>query len=180
MGARGPAPTPTAILSARGSWRAKANRDEPRPERGKPSCPKSLPKAARALWNKLCRQLDDMGVLAKIDGGQLERYCVYFLRWQECEAFIAKHGMSYPVKNDEPTNYVGKLQATESKDATAVVSFREYPQVRESHRLDKALKHIEANFGLTPSARARLTTADGPAPAASTVGKGRFFGGKTG
>jgi P27 family predicted phage terminase small subunit len=119
-----------------------------------------------------------MGVLSKIDWAQLERYCVYFIRWQECEVFIAKNGMTYPVKSDDPKRYVGKLAAKEGQTAVAVIGFEEYPQVKESHRLDKALKQIEASFGLTPSARTRLTVPDlVPADdAGGHGGKNRFFG----
>jgi len=93
-----------------------------------------------------------MGVLAKNDWPQLERYCVYLERWRRCEKQIAKEGMDY---------------ATEDL-------VKEHALLRESHRLDKALKQIEANFGLTPSARTRLTVVPGPA-AEPAGGKSRFF-----
>ena len=151
MGLRGPPPTPTKTLDLRGSWRAKINSEEPHPEPGKPTCPKRLNKAQRLVWGALTDSLNRMGVLSKADGRQLERYSVFFVRWRECEDFVAINGVTYPMKSDNPTCYVGKLP-----DGSAVVGFVEYPQVRESHRLDKALKQIEASFGLTPSARARL------------------------
>ncbi len=155
MGTRGPAPTPSKILEARGSWRAGVNPREPRPERGAPVCPNHLGKEAKEVWRKIVKMLDTMGVLTKVDGGQIERYCVYFVRWRQCEEHIAKHGISYPLKSDDPTCFVGRLP-----DGEAVVGFVEYPQVRESHRLDKALKQIEAGFGLTPSARTRIASGD--------------------
>lgn len=155
MGARGPAPTPTDILRMNGSWRADRNKDEPRPAKGKPRRPRHLSAAAKRVWARVVRVLDDMGVLTTADGSQVERYCVMFVRWRECEAFIAKHGISYPVKAaaDDAKTYMGHLP----ESGEAVVDFREYPQLRESHRLDKALKQIEASFGLTPSARSRIT-----------------------
>ncbi len=152
MGRRGPAPTPTKILETRGSWRAKTRSGEPRPEPGKPVCPKHLTKDQRAVWARLCKVLDDMGVLTVADGSQLERYVVYYCRWRACEKFIDANGMSYALKSADPLFYVGKLPNGE-----AVVRFLEYPQVKESHRLDAALKQIEAQFGLTPAARTRLT-----------------------
>lgn len=68
-------------------------------------------------------------MLTAVDGGQLERYAVYFARWRQCEAEIAQLTLAYV-------------------DAA--------PQFRESLRLDKALKQIEMCYGLTPAARARL------------------------
>lgn len=173
MGARGPAPTPTGILKARGSWRANLNSNEPTPEMGKPACPKYFTKAQRATWKKLCAGLDNMGILATIDGNQLERYVVYYLRWRDCEAFLAKNGTTYPMKSNAASCYVGRIPGPAESIPEFVVGFEEYPQVKESHRLDKALKQIEASFGLTPSARARLK-----APSAhqeDSDGKGRFF-----
>lgn len=166
MGLRGIPPTPTKILEARGSWHAKTRTGEPQPEPGKPACPRHLTEPQRKLWRQLCQMLEEMKVLTKVDGSQLERYCIYFVRWRECEAFIAANGISYPVKSDDPGNYVGKLPGQD----TAVVGFQEYPQVRESHRLHAALKQIEQQFGLTPSARTRLQAIASEADADSISG----------
>jgi P27 family predicted phage terminase small subunit len=125
--------------------------------------------------------LDNMGVLTTVDGGQLERYVVYYLRWRQCEAFIAQMGMTYAIKSDDPTYFIAKppkADGTAPPGATppAVIGFAEYPQVKESHRLDAALKQIEAQFGLTPSARTRLQAAP-PATEPNPQGKSRFFAG---
>src|SRR5580765_2397007 len=102
MGARGPAPTPTAILQLRGSWRAKTRTGEPQPQRGKPKCPKSFNREQTTTWRRLCRMLDQMNILTAVDGHQLERYCIYLCRWRACEEFIARNGISYPIKSDDP------------------------------------------------------------------------------
>jgi phage terminase small subunit len=44
-------------------------------------------------------------------------------------------------------------------DGTVIVRFAEYPQAWQMSRSDKALKDIEAKFGLTPADRARLVVA---------------------
>ena len=164
MGARGPAPTPTAILDMRGSWRAKTRAGEPQPQRGSPTAPRNLSKAQKAVFRQIGRILEDMGLATRADGAQLERYAIYLVRWRACEKFLAakddEHARSgtlvppgcYPVWSDDADHYVSV-----SKRGVAIVGFVEYPAVRESHRLDLALKQIEASFGLTPSARARLT-----------------------
>lgn len=161
MGARGPAPTPRQVLADRGSWRAGKNPAEPRPPLGRPNCPSHLTAEQKQLWSRLCKLLNGMGVLSRIDGGQLERYAVYFVRWRECERFLATNGTTYAVKSDNPGQHVGKLPKANPKDPDAyVVGWKHYPQVAESHRLDRALKQIEANFGLTPSARTRIAAAE--------------------
>ena len=158
MGARGPAPTPTAILALRGSWRAKVRTGEPQPTKGKPVCPRHLTPKQKWIWRRLCRMLDQMNILTIVDGSQIERYCVYYCRWRECEEFIARNGISYPIKSDEPTYYVVRMPGS----TTAVIGFVEHPQLRESHRLDVSLKQIEMQFGLTPAARTRLTADSSP------------------
>lgn len=168
MGIRGPAPTPTAILEARGSWRAAGRTGEPQPPRGKPPCPRFLTKPQRKVYHDLCRLLDQMGLLTVADGQQLLRYAVYVCRWWECEAFIAKNGVTYAIKSDDPNYYMARLP-----NGTAVLGLQEFPHVKESHRLDKALKQIEASFGLTPSARTRLHVPQAANPADDR--KARFF-----
>jgi P27 family predicted phage terminase small subunit len=152
MGARGPAPTPTEILKLRGSWRAGKNKGEPQPDKGPPKCPGGLSDPEKVIWRSLVKMLDAMGVLSRVDGWQLERYATYFVMWRECKDFLRKNGSTYPLKSDDPSCYVGKLP-----DGSAVVGFVEYPQLKEMHRLDHSLKQIEANFGLTPSSRSRIT-----------------------
>jgi P27 family predicted phage terminase small subunit len=156
MGQRGPRPTPSHILKNRGSWRGNLNPNEPHPEPGKPSCPKHLSKPAKVVWRRITTMLDNMGVLAKTDGNLLERYCVYFVRWRDCEDFIAKNGVSYALKGEEGAQFVGRMS-----DGVLVVKFVEYPQLKESHRLDQALKQIEDRFGLSPSARSRVSALPG-------------------
>lgn len=152
MSKRGPAPTPTAILKRRGSWRANLNPEEPAPAIGRPTKPPGLPATAAKVWNQVCRLLEEMKVLSVVDGGQLERYARYLVRWRQCEDFIVEHGLTYPLKSTNPPAYVGTIEQT----GEFVVGWREFPEVKESHRLNEALRQIEANFGLTPSARSRI------------------------
>lgn len=148
MGARGPTPTPTGILKLRGSWRADEREGEPTAPEGRPDKPPSFSGKNgehRKLWSKLMRLLESMpGVLSKVDGYQLERYCRFFIRWRQIEADIEKltpRGVMATLIS-EPKKYdPEKLYKALS---------------RESRNLDIALKQIEREFGLTPSARARL------------------------
>ena len=154
MGLRGPVPTPTKVLEARGSWRATVNANEPRPKPGKPPCPRGFDAAQKGAWRAVCKVLADMDVLTTADALALERYVRQLVRWRACEEFVAKNGISYPLKADgtePPTSYVGRLPSGEY-----IVGFEEYPQVRESHRLHKALKDAEDRFGLSPAARTRI------------------------
>jgi P27 family predicted phage terminase small subunit len=144
MGARGPVPTPTGILKLRQSHHAKSRSKEPAAPEGRPEKPPSFTGKDgehRKLWSKIIRLLESMpGILSTVDGGQLERYCRYFVRWRQIEASLEKYSATGPhliLANEELGPVFSKLS-------------------RESLRLDAALKQIEREFGLTPSARARL------------------------
>ena len=120
MGTRGPPPTPTKILAMRGSWRAGRNPAEPRPEPGRPRCPKWLDTDAKAAWRRLVPQLDRMGVVTRI--------------------------------------YLDK------DESGRVKGVRPYPQARMAAQLSEQLLRFENHFGMTPSARTRLSVPAGEAP----------------
>src|SRR5947209_513230 len=71
MGQRGPAPTPTPILDARGSWRAKGRDGEVQLPVKAPTCPAFLPDEAKDEWKRQCALLPQMGVLAEVDRAAL-------------------------------------------------------------------------------------------------------------
>lgn len=161
MGARGPAPTPTAILKLRGSRLPDYRPGEPQPQPGTPKAPAHFDAERRKVWRETCKLLDTMRVLTVADGKALERYVVLFLRWRKAEEFIAANGTTFPLKGGGPnTPYVGHLP-----DGTPIVAFMEYPQVRQAMTLDDALRKLEQQFGLTPAARARLSVASQDKPA---------------
>lgn len=75
MGKRGPAPTPTALLKARGSWRGASRPGEPQPKVGEPPKPAGLSKVASTAWDILAPRLAIVRCLAETDGIALARYC---------------------------------------------------------------------------------------------------------
>ena len=92
MGSRGPLRTPTPILRARGSWLANHRSDDaPKPAHGRPTCPRWLKGEARKKWQQLMPLLEELGILAKLDGGALSRYAVLWQRWREMEIFLLKN-----------------------------------------------------------------------------------------
>jgi len=101
-----------------------------------------------------------MGVLAKTDGPALARYCQLWARWREVEEFLAAHPNTIPIKDKD-----GNL-----------IDLRDVPHVARAAKLADQLLRLEQNFGLTPSARVRVSTATQtkrPEP----EGKAKFFGG---
>jgi len=160
MGARGPKPTPTAILKARGSWRADANKNEPKPAKAMPDCPKWLDAEGRELWKNACELLSQMDVLTKVDGFALGRYCDAYVRWRKAAAFLQKYGDAYPLKDEQ-----GNLRYMQP-----------FPQVSIYANLSSLLSALEAQFGMTPSSRTRIVTTAGK-PDETEQAKSRFFAG---
>jgi phage terminase small subunit len=98
MGRRGPAPKPTPVLKLRGTFRRHRSRNEPKPDPSPPSCPAWLDDVSKEAWEQLVPQLQEMGVLTRIDENALVRYCTFWSRWRAAEDFIAKHGTVYPSR----------------------------------------------------------------------------------
>ncbi|MBX3322233.1 MAG: phage terminase small subunit P27 family [Phycisphaeraceae bacterium] len=148
MGARGPRPTPTPILKLRGSRLADLNRNEPQPREGLPDAPAWLEDEALDVWHQLVPQLDEMGVLTAIDGMALARYCTLWVQWVRAAMFVNRHGTTYPLKDGN-----GNIKC-----------FAQFPEVAIVNKLSLALSRLEAEFGLTPSARTRINVPIRPLP----------------
>lgn len=143
MGKRGPKPTPTGVLKIRGSWRADyARKGEPKAT-GLPTLPEWLDEEAKAAWKRLVPQLAAIGCAASLDENALIRYCQLWSRWIKASQFLQKYGDTYPLNDSE-----GKLKC-----------FQQHPQVSIVRNLSVVLSKLEAEFGLTPAARAGLSTA---------------------
>ena len=142
MGIPGPPPTPTPILELRGSFRAKQRQKqgEAKGPPGRPTCPKWLPKEAKAAWRQLVPMLENMGVLTRIDAHALARYCVTWVRWKAAVKFLEEKGEVYTLK--DPAGNIRCLQ--------------QFPQVGIASRLAHQLGQLEQEFGMSPSARSRI------------------------
>ena len=160
MGRRGPPATPTSVLKLRGSTLVTKEREarEVKGPSGTPTCPRWLDDDAKAAWKHVVPILEGMGVLTRADGNALSRYCRLWSRWRKAESFIDEHGECYPLKDEE-----GKIKYVAP-----------WPQVSIANKLAQQLTRLEQEFGLTPSARARLQLSP-VKKEQSTHDKGRFF-----
>jgi P27 family predicted phage terminase small subunit len=140
MGQRGPRPTPSAILKARGSWRGDATKGEPQPEAALPEPPGWLTADARAVWQQVIEQLARMKVVTRADANALARYADAFVRWRKAADFLEQKGDIYTIKGEDGT----------------VKCVMPFPQVSIYNKLAATLLKLEQEFGLTPSARSRI------------------------
>jgi P27 family predicted phage terminase small subunit len=112
------------------------------------------------------------GLIATVDEFALTRYCVTFARWKEAEMWLQMYGTTCQVKHPATGEVVGLVS---------------WPQVKQAQALSEQLQRIEQNFGLSPAARARLTTheededgATSRRAAAQAKDKSRFFRARVG
>jgi P27 family predicted phage terminase small subunit len=145
MGRRGPAPTPTAILNARGSPRAGRNKAEPKPESGLPARPAGLSPAAAEVWDAMSLIVAP-GVLTRDNGQALARYCHGLLRWWKLAVWLDTNEDTYTVKDQQ-----GNIRHVR------------HPNVITYEKLGRDLMRMEQEFGLTPAARTRVQTVAPPA-----------------
>jgi len=158
MGRRGPKPTPTPILKLRGTLREGRSRGEPIPHKDMPECPDWIDEEGKHAWAEIVPILKQMGVLTKIDRNALTRYCQTWSRWKKAELFIQKNGEVYTLKDD-----AGKIKI-----------IQQFPQVSIANKAGQALTKLEAEFGMTPSSRSRITVPESAHDHAAQA-KQRFF-----
>lgn len=140
MGRRGPAPKTIKQLKLSGSPRARKAKREPKVPKGMPACPEYLSANAKKVWRALVPMLAKLGVVSKLDGNALTRYCDLFVQWRVAQEYLDKNGLTYELKDED-----GDIYYTQ-----------QYPQVSIVRSCATALLRLEQEFGMTPSARASL------------------------
>lgn len=140
MAGNGPAPTPRAVLRARGSRRgATASGDVVLPPALVLPPPSSLSAKASAVWRRVMPQLTGAGVLSDVDTSVLEQFCTSWVHWQAAVADVEANGLTME-------------QVTREGMPRKVAN----PAVSIEIALSVELRQLGDRLGLSPSARARL------------------------
>jgi P27 family predicted phage terminase small subunit len=162
MGARGPQPVPTSILAARGSRLAPLRRKqgEPRPDVETPDCPDWLGDDAKEVWFQVVPMLVSLRVLSRDNAVALARYCDALVQWKKAALFL--------------TSSQTLVYAVKSKTGETV-AWAPWPQNALYEKFHRILTSLEDRFGLTPSARSRITLTQKLAEDSSGNSKLRFF-----
>lgn len=116
------------------------NEDEPKPEAKAPSCPNHLNADAKREWKRVTKELLKLGLLTEIDRAAIARYCQAWGEWCEATRKIDKLGMLVRTPNGYPVPS---------------------PYVVIANQAHKRMLDIEAQFGMTPSSRTRVSVAKG-------------------
>lgn len=129
--------------------------EEPQVSMGAPAPPGDLSGEAFAEWSRIVPDLDNAGLLAKVDRAYLVAYCEAWASFNEARADVAEFGPTTRGRNGEPV-----------KNPACQV-------MRDS--ADMMLK-FGARFGLSPQDRARLgkvptaeADSDGPGAAVLSI-----------
>jgi P27 family predicted phage terminase small subunit len=155
---RGRKPLPTELKLIMGNpGKRPINRDEPKPDRMMPSCPKWLSKGARTHWQKLAPQLFKMGVLTQLDGTALATFCDCLQRYTEAVEFLEKNGCVIVVRNDK-----GEFKFTQAA-----------PQVGIATKMLEQVTKIGAEFGWAPASRSRLSVSGSEEKSLAEIAKER-------
>lgn len=135
MKGRKPKPTKLKILDGDKN-KKRINRHEPKPVTLKTTCPRYLDETAKLAWNRLYPELHGMGLVAKIDRDALGAYCQAYARYVKYEKIVMEKGELYK---------------------TAAGNVIMSPALAVANRALEQMRQFMAEFGLTPSSRARIT-----------------------
>lgn len=144
---RGRKPKPTHLKIIEGNpGKRPLPKGEPRPDPTRAIvAPPVLGEAARALWDEMAPELIRLGVLTFVDAPSFAAYCRAWGVIVEAEVAMARMAAADPV--------MGAL-VIRTAGGTPIQN----PMLGIINRAWKDLVRYGAEFGLTPAARARITT----------------------
>lgn len=155
----GAKPQPTALRVLRGNpGKRPLPKNEPQPALAfeRPAPPSYLEGDAAAEWNRVVGDLVAMRMLATCDANVLAAYCVAFARWRAAERELA-------VMSDD--RQCGLVVWSDNGRP------QQNPLIVTARNAAADMVRYAAEFGLTPSARARLA-----AGAFADEGSSKFSG----
>ncbi|MCE5270831.1 phage terminase small subunit P27 family [bacterium] len=156
MKGRPPVPTKLKVLRGNPGHRP-INHDEPQPPRTIPECPSHLAKDEREIWERVSHKLFDAGILTEVDDLSLSVFCEYFSEYRKLSDQTKKAGVFIKVKNGKETKTFVD-EATGEKISKEVDRFivQRSPVAAARDAAWAIASRILADFGMTPSSRARL------------------------
>jgi P27 family predicted phage terminase small subunit len=152
VGQRGPAPKPGELKVLEGG---RGNRPIDltalfRPEVGVPSIPPRLSREGRKAWKRLTPELERYNLVSLVDADALFMLCQTIGRLEQVERAIAGRQAQLVAEGKEPAAALIGLtpKGMEVQSVMYQVLNREMEKLR----------HLLAEFGLTPAQRARVTS----------------------
>jgi len=146
MSAKGGRPRkPTHLKIVEGNpGKRPLNQNEPKPKPLLPSCPNWLNKDAKAMWRRLAKKLNDLGLLTEIDGEAFTAACQSYGVWVECEKILIEKGRVMVIERvNKSGDSIGEYE-------------QQRPEVSIGNTALKNFKGFCSEFGLSPSARSGI------------------------
>jgi P27 family predicted phage terminase small subunit len=133
---RGRKTKPTAVKELEGNPGKRAlNHKEPKPENAIPVCPPHIKGVARTEWNRITVELHALKIISRIDRAALVAYCQAWADYVKACGKITKEGEV--IVSDKGGLYQNPWVSIKNSS------------------LDRMVR-ISAEFGMTPSSRARV------------------------
>jgi P27 family predicted phage terminase small subunit len=130
-------PTPLKLKLLRGNPGCRPIKPEPQPRSAKecPLPPAHLSEYARCEWHRIGPELHRLGLLTVLDETSFAAYCCAYGHWRMAEELLSREDLLVAGERHGVANPLLKIAAQAARD----------------------LIRFGAEFGLTPSARARVT-----------------------
>lgn len=109
------------------------------PETNRVACPEWLCEVGKEEWNRIEKDLIELGLLTNIDINQLAIYCDAYAKYIKASQEIDKYGLV--------------IKHTNKSGATNIVT---NPYVQIASKYAELVKKFCDEFGLTPTSRARI------------------------
>ncbi|MEW8027826.1 MAG: phage terminase small subunit P27 family [Candidatus Thiodiazotropha sp.] len=142
MGQRGPKPLPANVHLLNGNpSKKKASElvDAVRPDVEIPDAPAHLLPEAKIEWYRITPELEKLGLISKLDRAALAAYCQSYARWVQADTKIQSMGVD------------GLVSVTPN----GFLQMSVWLQI--CNREKESMQKFAAEFGMTPSARSRVT-----------------------
>jgi P27 family predicted phage terminase small subunit len=155
MGARGPKPQSNVIRFLRGNpgRRALDLSDGVQPEVAVPDVPRHLGKEARKEWKRITAELEEVGLVSRLDRAALAIYCQTWGR-----LVLAEQALEARRQQAEDD---GADQAEAVFIQRTPTGFmRESALIRIVGKLQQDCDRYLASFGMSPSSRSRVKPSD--------------------
>lgn len=155
MGMRGPKPQSNVVKLLRGNpgRRALDLSDGVHPLVAVPDAPRHLSMEARKEWRRITTELDELGLVARVDRAALAIYCQTWGRLVLAEqALEAKRRLAAEQGHDEAAAVFIQVTPTGFE--------RESALLRIIGKLQQDLDRYLASFGMSPSSRGRVKPSD--------------------
>jgi P27 family predicted phage terminase small subunit len=141
-------PTPTALKLVKGNPGKRAlNKQEPKVKLSHSSPPPFLNDDALEEWDRVIGTLYTAGLMTELDRAALAAYCQAYGRWAEAERALARMA----AKDD-----LNRALMVKTVGGNAIQN----PLVGIANKAKADMVRYAVEFGMTPSARAKVNAAD--------------------